>query len=395
MRFTRNTRRRGDAVSSMSKSASVVKGTIFLARCFDSDHWSGVKNYHAGILEALRSGQDEFIVRPIWPPFRSVRRPAWWRGVIRTVLYPLRVRMLLAMTSPSILHVTDQVHSFLVIDGEPSVVTCHDLMLFRCSNLTPVQLMRWKKRVACMRRATLVFADSKNTARDIREFLHIDESKIIVNYLGVDPIFRVLPAGHRFGPMAAELQRLGKDHLTILHVGNNFYHKNLPLLLNGIKVLLDKGVPVRLVKVGDALSGSDHAGIVHRLGLQDAIIEAGAVSMDELVELYNVCRVAVVPSTYEGFGFPVLEAQACGLPAVVSNASSLPEVGGSAALYHGPTDLPGFVDRLELVYNSRDVCADLIARGRVNVTRFSMKSHTENLMNGYRSILGRSYPCRR
>ena len=113
----------------------------------------------------------------------------------------------------------------------------------------------------------------------------------------------------------------------------------------------------------------------------------GFLHEDRLTALYNLCDVLAFPSLYEGFGMPVAEAQACGLPCVISNASSLPEIGGEGALYHDPLDAQALADQLQRVYEDKELRASLRAKGFANAQRFDWDRHVDTLMQYWGSIL--------
>jgi glycosyltransferase involved in cell wall biosynthesis len=120
--------------------------------------------------------------------------------------------------------------------------------------------------------------------------------------------------------------------------------------------------------------------VVERLGLQERVILPAFVADEDLPALYAGATLFVYPSLYEGFGLPVAEAMACGTPVVSSNASSLPEVGGEAALYFDPRDVDAMADAMRRALSDESLRADLRARGFAQAQKFSWEKAARELM---------------
>jgi len=138
---------------------------------------------------------------------------------------------------------------------------------------------------------------------------------------------------------------------------------------------------LHLVLVGDISSGG-HAlrEKVRAMGLLDAVRFPGFVLPHQIATLYSAAAAYVLPSLFEGFGLPALEAQACDTPLVCSNSSSLPEVAGEGAIYFNPHSVEEMADAIEKVLVDEDLRQDLLAKGRENLKRFSWeKSARETL----------------
>ncbi len=120
---------------------------------------------------------------------------------------------------------------------------------------------------------------------------------------------------------------------------------------------------------------------VKRLGLQDRVTITGFVDDRDLAPLYALATLLVYPSLYEGFGLPVAEAMACGTPVICSNASSLPEVAGDAALYFEPHDVDGMAQAMRRVLDDESLRRDLRSRGLAQVKQFSWERAAHELLN--------------
>ncbi|MEM4301926.1 MAG: glycosyltransferase family 1 protein, partial [Candidatus Caldarchaeum sp.] len=221
-----------------------------------------------------------------------------------------------------------------------TVFTLHDLIfLFHPETHKP--LNRWFLTLLMprfLRAADAVIAVSECTKRDAVRAYGIPEEKITVIYEGVSPRFR--PAN----PEAVQAVRAkyGLPEHFILYVGTIEPRKNLVALLEAYAAILTRNTQhaIRLVVVGK--KGWLYEGFFRRLrelDLEERVHFTGYVPDEDLPALYSAADLFVFPSLYEGFGLPVLEAMACGVPVVCSNTSSLPEVAGDAALLVNPTDV--------------------------------------------------------
>jgi len=334
-------------------------------------------------LDAL--GDPRFSVRAITPA-PSLRKSRLSRRVCQRVLLPVLVRRAVALERrrgrrPAV-HVLDQHYAHLLPRAGGNVLTCHDLDV-----LVSPQRGLWRgeerARTRCLVRAGIIHAISLNTALDVARLFPAAATRVIVNYYGLDPLFCHRPAA----PAAPHLERLrnaGKAFF-VLHVGSNVDRKNIPVLLEGFAraKAQSPGLRLKLVKVGDDLRTDGFGAMIQALGLADDLVHLGFLDPARLVDVYNSCHVFVLPSRYEGFGRPAAEAQACGLPCILAQTSSLPEVGGEAALYH-PAASPEILAQCIIKVATDPGLRDrLCAAGKENVKRFTWRRHAELLAASY------------
>jgi glycosyltransferase involved in cell wall biosynthesis len=247
----------------------------------------------------------------------------------------------------------------------PSVVTVHDLGYRYFPDAHPWAQRRyldWSTRYSA-RAATRVIADSLATRDDLVKFYEVPPEKISVVYPGRD---------ESLGPAdpAPVLARHGLAGDYLLHVGTLQPRKNLIRLIEAAATLRPRWPALTLVLAGRAgwlaepilALARRHAGWVRLL---DYVPEA------DLPGLYSGARAFVYPSLYEGFGFPVLEAMACGTPVICANTSSLPEVAGDAALLVNPTDTAALAAAIERALAAPPLRAELAAKGLAQVQKFS------------------------
>jgi len=125
--------------------------------------------------------------------------------------------------------------------------------------------------------------------------------------------------------------------------------------------------------------------LVDKLNLKDDVIFTGYIGSEDLPQLYNACDLFVFPSLYEGFGFPPLEAMACGSPVVCSNASSLPEVVGDAAVLVEPMDIDSLAESMYKVLNDQRLRGELVDKGLERAKLFSWKKAAQKTLSIYQS----------
>jgi glycosyltransferase involved in cell wall biosynthesis len=130
---------------------------------------------------------------------------------------------------------------------------------------------------------------------------------------------------------------------------------------------------------------------VTELGLQDVVRFTGFVSDDELPALYNAATLLALPSRYEGFGLPVLEAMACGTPVVCSNTSSLPEVAGQAALLVSPEDVQGWAEAITRLWNDDALLAQMRERGFAQAARFTWEHAARKTIEVYQVVFYKGF----
>ncbi len=234
-----------------------------------------------------------------------------------------------------------------------------------------------------IKKAIRIIATSHSTKYDLIHYLNIPPERISVIYEGVDcKIFQPIPNRRYKEPY-------------ILFVGTEHPRKNFVGLVKAFSQL--KGEhrfkDLKLVKVGRAGGKEvDFRGqtmeVVEALGLAGEVIFTEFVSARELPAYYSGAEVFVLPSFYEGFGFPPLEAMACGCPVITSNTSSLPEVVGGAGIMVSPYDTDGLAQAIRQVLTDDKLRAELIRRGLEQSKRFSWEETARQTQEVYNKVAG-------
>ena len=146
-----------------------------------------------------------------------------------------------------------------------------------------------------------------------------------------------------------------------------------------------------LVLAGDFRRREDIRNRIAKAGIGQHVLFSGIVSDERLIDLYQHATVFVFPSRYEGFGLPVLEAMACGCPVICSNASSLPEVAGEAALLRDPEDVEGFAEEMKRVLMDGGLRQRLRERGLSQAAKFPWSRTAHETIAVYRHVLTQTY----
>lgn len=305
----------------------------------------------------------------------------------RYLVYPYRVSKL----SCDVYHITDHAHAHLVraLDATRTIVTCHDLMrIVKPPDSSDRSLVPWISSkayaysVAHLKQAARIVADSENTKRDLVAYGGCEPDRIRVVSPGLSAQFQpgTPDAIH------ATRRRWGLEgKAVLLHVGSQPY-KNVVTVVRVLEKLTNRfGLPVSLLKVGADFSEAEAAYIEHH-GLSGRIVLLRAPAEEQLVEAYQCADALLFPSTYEGFGWPPLEAMACGVPVVSSNAGSLPEVVGDAAIQCDPHDVDGQARAIASVLTTSALRADLIAKGLERVGAFTWQSAIGQLRDVYAEV---------
>ncbi|GIV84983.1 MAG: hypothetical protein KatS3mg052_1990 [Candidatus Roseilinea sp.] len=290
---------------------------------------------------------------------------------------------------PALFHATE--HLLPRFKRIKTVFTLHDLIFkfFPHYHLPRNRIFLTLAMPLFLRRADAIICVSEHTRRDAMKVYNTPEEKMHVIYEGVHPRFRRVTDAKALQAVK-ERYRLGDKF--ILAVGTIEPRKNLVTLFEAFKALRerDDGLADEVIVVGK--QGWLHASTyrtVHSLGLTGRVRFLTAVTDDDLVAIYSLARVMAFPSVYEGFGFPPLEAMACGAPVVSSNAASLPEICGDAAVLIPPLDVAEWARALQRILTDEALRRDLQARGPKQAAKFTWAATAQATQAVYRLLLRR------
>lgn len=298
----------------------------------------------SAFLQASRFGKLAAVCRFMW----------------NTFYYPIQARRFSILLSPT-------THGSFFLRNQ--VITIHDLLSLRYRNISAHQRFYFKHLLPFMiSRARVVVTVSEATKMDVIHYLKCPPEKIQVVYNGYDET-RFFKTEH------CEKIILSKYGVSdyLLAVGPTYPHKNFESLFKAYHQL-GESIKTRcpLVIVGGKppyLSKCKQ--VVKDLDLQDHVHFLGYIPMDLMAALYREALALVFPSLHEGFGFPLLEAMACGCPVVSSNTSSMIEVCADAALYFNPLDIDSMVAAIEQVISNTPLRDTLTEKGLTRCKAFS------------------------
>lgn len=354
-----------------------------------SDSPTGTEVYSRELIRALvlqdRDNRYRLYTRSSQP---GGLVPAAANVEIRAIPFPrlwTHVRLALEMRTrpPDILFVP--AHVLPPIRPRHAVVTIHDLghLYFpEAYPLAPRAYHRWTTRWNAAA-ASHILADSEATRDDLQRLCRVPATKITVVYPGYDAdVFR--PAEDEAVRAARARFRIDRDY--ILAIGTVHPRKNYARLIEAFARLAGLGLDLVIAgKRGWLTVGIQ--GQVEKLGLGSRVRFLDYVPTAELPALITGARLLAFPSLHEGFGLPVLEAQACGTPVVCSMTSSLPEAAGDGALFIDPCDVDALAAAMGRLLTDDALRAKLIDNGFRNIKRFTWESAARIALDVFEALM--------
>jgi glycosyltransferase involved in cell wall biosynthesis len=358
--------------------------------CLASQDKAGTGVYAARLLEQLLKRSD--VRMDVMNAYHSTSRGFTTAAVLRTarnlMWTHVHLPILLWRNRPDLLHAPAIVAP--VISPCPVVITIHDISYL----LYPSHFARWwvaylrSVMPPAVKSAVAVICGSENSKRDIVRAYGAACDKVHVVPYGIDH--------ERFHPRATLDREWAKDlgirDGYVLHVGTFSYRKNIPVLLQAVARLRARGKwqgrQVVLAGLGNtALKGGQQIlDSIRELDLGGDVVLTGRTPDEHMPGLYAHASMLIMPSLYEGFGFPVLEAMASGTPVICSNTSSLPEVGGDAALYFSPHDPDTLAGAIADLIQNPVLVEQTRLRGIERASRFTWQKTAEQTAAIYRNV---------
>lgn len=335
-----------------------------------------------GLRYALLLGDEQVKAETVGlPPVfsrMSTRRPAvrilWEQSGL-----PLQLRQMQA----DLLHAPAFIGPLL--SPCPQVITIHDLSFlrypeyFRRGNRL---YLRTLTGISC-RRAAAVIAVSNFTATEAVKLLNVPADRVHTIYHGIDPRFRPLPRD--------EIERFrrekGLPERFVLHMGTLEPRKNIAQLVRAFALLRDPDLHLVLAG-GRGWLYDEIFAEVERLGLKSRVHFPGYVTAEIQTLWYNAAHAFAYISNYEGFGFPVVEALACGTPTLTASTTSLPEAGGDGALTAPPDDAAAIAEGLHRLLTDGALRSDLRQRGLAHAAQFVWSETARQTAALYRQVIG-------
>jgi glycosyltransferase involved in cell wall biosynthesis len=317
-----------------------------------------------------------------------------WLGYFdRFVLFPPPLRRQVQWAD--VVHICDQANSVYIpwLKGKPHVVTCHDMLAISSAlGEIPQNPTRWSGRVfqrwilSGLRHAQRVVCDSEQTRIEFLRVANIPQERVTVTPIALN---------YRYRPMEPEeaevhLRALGlaDERPFLLHVGGNQWYKNREGVLRIFHHLakLPGYEQHSLVMAGKPWTHRMQ-NYVEEMGLVGGIKELVAISNEQLRALYSTAEALIFPSFQEGFGWPIIEAQACGCLVVTTDRPPMTEVGGDTVVYVDPTDEVGAARTIAESLKDQQAVQK---SGFLNVVRFSNEAMITGYLNAYKTVLTES-----
>jgi len=308
---------------------------------------------------------------------------------VRVIPFPrlwthLRLAWEVSRHPPDVLFVP--AHVLPMVCPVPAVVTVHDLGYLHYPE-THRRLDRWYLDWTTRRHAHLaacVVADSGATRSDLIRHYQADPDRIVTVYPGHNMLLTRVDDPQA---IAAVKMRYGIEGDYLLYLGTLQPRKNLIRLVEAFARLRPLAVDLRLVLAGKkGWLYDDLFPRVEALGLKGRVVFTGYVADDDKAPLLSGALALAYPSLYEGFGMPVLEAMACGIPVLTSNISSLPEVAGAAALLVDPLDVDAIADAMSRLINDVDLRNALVEKGYAQIRQFSWTKAAHEVLQVLESV---------
>lgn len=353
---------------------------------------SGLGNYSRNLLKALIKFYPQNRYLLYTPKINElifndtgfeIYTPKGLNKIIPSIWRSFTINFDLKKTAPEVYHgLSNELPFFIDNKRVKTVVTIHDLIFLRYPNLYKFidrKIYQCKFKYAC-NKADIIIAISEQTKNDIIEFFGIEPSKIRIVYQSCNPIF--FENKLIFNEELFLKYKIPQEY--ILYVGTIERRKNLLTLLKAINY---GKIDLPLVVVGRKTEYfSEIMSFIKEKKLQN-IFFIGEISNEELALLYKYARVFVYPSIFEGFGIPVIEAIASGIPVITSNSSCFKETGGDAALYCDPNNHEDLANSILNIISNNSLRNKLIENGKEHIKKFTPEVFAKNIMNIYKELV--------
>ncbi len=279
---------------------------------------------------------------------------------------------------------------------KPSIVTVHGLMTYllkkkKQRNLYQNAIHQFFDALAVrgLRKAQKIITVSHFLKQELINHTGIPDGNIRVIHEAVDhQVFRTKTIDDEFRNKHGLLNK----YRYILYVGSEQPNKNFLLLIKAFARIHNRFTNVKLLKIGQPEFQTERKKalrLIEELGIKDKVIFLGHIG-EELPLFYNVSEIFVYPSSFEGFGLPPLEAMACGVPVICSNAGALPEVTGSAAASIDRIDIDSLAEMMEKLLDDKPLREEYISRGMENANRFSWDQTAKKTLEVYCQVIHNS-----
>ncbi len=269
----------------------------------------------------------------------------------------------------------------------PTVVTIHDVtpLVFPKNYPKGMRgLINFNLQKLSIKNVRAVITDSFSSKKDIERYLNVPSSKISPIYLAIDDDFKKIPQNQ----LLEVKEKYNLPEQFALYVGGVNWNKNIVNIYKACKK-----ANIKLVMIGSAFNNNQDLNHSEMQSYREfleiskndtSVLKIGYVDKKELIEIMNLAQVLVSASFYEGFGLPILEAQACGIPVITSNISSMPEIAGDGAVLVDPYSVEKIVLGINQAIQNKK---SLINRGFKNLNKFSWQKTADETIKVYKESI--------
>lgn len=354
---------------------------LFDTQIFDWQINGGISRYFIELIDRLDADKDIEVIFKCKHSYNTyIQNTKWLRAAPRLTGINFKGKLLMVKKvnelmnrgfsngilrggKQNIFHPTYYDPYFFKYIGEkPFVLTVYDLTneRFRDSSALTRKILDWKKHLIA--KAEHIVAISENTKKDIVEYYRVHPDKVSTVYLASSFDISASNAEN------AQWEQVDKPY--VLFVGSRNGYKNFKAFVTEAAPLL-KRYKLQLVLAGGGSLNADEINQLKTLNINERVTAFPHVSDRYLAKLYTNAMVFVFPSLYEGFGIPVLEAMQCRCPTLLSNNSSLPEVGGNAAQYFDPLKKDDMSNSLERLILDKELRSNMKDAGLLQAAKFN------------------------
>ena len=267
--------------------------------------------------------------------------------------------------------------------GLKTVVTVHDLIFIRYPKLykkIDVKIYKKKMTNAC-KTADKIIAISHQTSKDLQHYLKVPKDRISVIYQGCNAVFKTKATDE-------EIERVRKKYNLpdqfVLTVGTIEPRKNALLLLKAAAQTKER---IHVVLIGKSTSYQKQLNsLIAEENLKDRVHFVHHADFDDLPKIYQAAKLFVYPSRFEGFGIPIVEAIASGVPVIAARGSCLEEAGGPSSIYVDPDDDKTLATTIDRLLNDEEACTKMVAASKEYIRQFDPKPIADKLMEVYKEV---------
>lgn len=360
-------------------------------QCFVQQQFGGVSRYHYQLIKELNKLQDveanlsltysnnfyinednNFKVRKFFPDNNF-----FFKRTILDHINRISTKKDLLKGDFDIFHPTYYNPYFLnLLNDKPFVITVYDLIHEKYPEIINSIDRTTENKKFIIEKAQIILAISNSTKNDLIQIYNIPSEKIAVTYLAASIDKRLASADIKL--------KLPEKYL--LYVGNRDFYKNFNNFMLAIQPILKEYNELCLICAGGNIFTKNELTFFQSLGVENKVIYKTADDVT-LATLYANALAFVFPTLYEGYGIPPLEAMNCDCPVIMSNTSSLPEVGGEAAIYFNPGSKDDMRDKIESIITNQELRDELILKGKSQRQKFSFEKTAKQTFDIYKRFL--------